>query len=293
MKLNNVVKSILKTAVYLMDQTADTVDRASSRASEMAEDARDAIYPREDHTVRNLLAFAAGVGVGIGAGMLLAPPVERNFAITSPTKCRRLLTGSAAALMNIPPAPRAARRLVALHRANSQERYEHRSLRGVSMRLGKQLAGMALAMALASVAYARSAGQPQARYEGRRSLHQKRRQRYWPSHQQRGEKNRPQDKDHQQKGCPQKRALKRVMAQPRSNKRLNLSDVHDCAALRRGCRLLGAVASGGAQLDYQLARGKCFTRRWDMRQRDAAAHGRLQPCRQKSDATRELNRFNC
>ena len=33
MKLNNVVKSILKTAVYLMDQTADTVDRASSRAS--------------------------------------------------------------------------------------------------------------------------------------------------------------------------------------------------------------------------------------------------------------------
>lgn len=73
MRLNNVVKSILKTAVYLMDQTADTVDRASSRASEMAEDARDAFYPREDHTVRNLLAFAAGVGVGIGAGMLLAP----------------------------------------------------------------------------------------------------------------------------------------------------------------------------------------------------------------------------
>jgi gas vesicle protein len=73
MKLNSVVKSILKTAVYLMDQTADKVDRASSRASDMAEDARDAIYPREDHTLRNFLAFAAGVGVGIGAGMLLAP----------------------------------------------------------------------------------------------------------------------------------------------------------------------------------------------------------------------------
>ena len=73
MKLNSVVKSILKTAVYLMDQTADTVDRASSRASDMAENARDAIYPREDHTLRNVLAFAAGVGVGIGAGMLLAP----------------------------------------------------------------------------------------------------------------------------------------------------------------------------------------------------------------------------
>src|SRR5205823_14735179 len=27
----------------------------------------------EDHTLRNFLAFAAGVGVGIGAGKLLAP----------------------------------------------------------------------------------------------------------------------------------------------------------------------------------------------------------------------------
>jgi hypothetical protein len=73
MKLNSVVRSILKTAVYLMDQTADTVDRASSRASEMAEDAREAFYPREDHTMRNFFAFAAGIGVGIATGMLLAP----------------------------------------------------------------------------------------------------------------------------------------------------------------------------------------------------------------------------
>ena len=40
---------------------------------QLLEDARDAIYPRENHTARNFLAFAAGVGVGIGAGMLLAP----------------------------------------------------------------------------------------------------------------------------------------------------------------------------------------------------------------------------
>ncbi|HZQ96649.1 MAG TPA: YtxH domain-containing protein [Candidatus Sulfotelmatobacter sp.] len=73
MKLNNVVKSILKTAVYLMDQTSDTVERASSRASDFADDAREALYPREDHTLRNFLAFAAGIGVGVGAGMLLAP----------------------------------------------------------------------------------------------------------------------------------------------------------------------------------------------------------------------------
>jgi gas vesicle protein len=73
MKLSNVVKSIFKTAVYIMDQTADTVDRASDRASEIAQETRSAIYPTENHTLRNLFAFAAGVGLGVGAGMLLAP----------------------------------------------------------------------------------------------------------------------------------------------------------------------------------------------------------------------------
>lgn len=73
MKLSKIVKSILKTAVYIMDQTADTVDRATERASDIAEDARNAIYPRQDHVLRNLVAFAAGIGVGVGAGMLLAP----------------------------------------------------------------------------------------------------------------------------------------------------------------------------------------------------------------------------
>ena len=73
MKLNKLIRSALKTAVYLMDQTAEQVDRASERASEMADTARNAIYPREDHTLRNLMAFAAGIGVGVGAGLLLAP----------------------------------------------------------------------------------------------------------------------------------------------------------------------------------------------------------------------------
>jgi gas vesicle protein len=73
MKLSKLVRSALKTAVYIMDQTADTVDRASDRASELAQDAKSAIYPRQDHTLRNLFAFAAGIGVGVGAGMLLAP----------------------------------------------------------------------------------------------------------------------------------------------------------------------------------------------------------------------------
>ncbi len=73
MKWNKLLNSVLKTAVYIMDQTAEQVDRASDRASEIAEDAKSAIYPREDHTLRNVLSFAAGIGVGVGAAMLLAP----------------------------------------------------------------------------------------------------------------------------------------------------------------------------------------------------------------------------
>ena len=73
MKLSRLVRSALKTAMYIMDQTAEQVDRASERASEMADNARNAIYPQQDHTLRNIVAFAAGIGVGVGAGMLLAP----------------------------------------------------------------------------------------------------------------------------------------------------------------------------------------------------------------------------
>src|SRR3954464_9331718 len=90
MKLNNVVKSILKTAVYIMDQTAEQVDRASDRASELADDARSTFYPREDHTMRNLLAFAAGIGVGVGAGMLLAPSSGNELRSTISDKVQEI-----------------------------------------------------------------------------------------------------------------------------------------------------------------------------------------------------------
>jgi hypothetical protein len=73
MKMSKLLNSILKTAVYIMDQTTEQVDRASERAAELADDARSSIYPREDHTLRNVLSFAAGIGVGVGAAMLLAP----------------------------------------------------------------------------------------------------------------------------------------------------------------------------------------------------------------------------
>jgi hypothetical protein len=56
-----------------MDQTADRVDRVSDRASEVAENTRSMIYANESNTLRNFVSFTAGIGVGIAAGLLLAP----------------------------------------------------------------------------------------------------------------------------------------------------------------------------------------------------------------------------
>jgi hypothetical protein len=73
MKLDKFVKSILKSVVYIMDETADRVDRVSDRASEFADTTRSVIYPNQGNTMRNIISFAAGIGVGVAAGMLLAP----------------------------------------------------------------------------------------------------------------------------------------------------------------------------------------------------------------------------
>ncbi len=73
MKLNSLLRSVLKTAVYIMDSTADSVDRVSDRASRFADDAKDVIYPDRGNALRNVLSFAAGIGVGVAVGVLLAP----------------------------------------------------------------------------------------------------------------------------------------------------------------------------------------------------------------------------
>jgi hypothetical protein len=81
--MNNLIRSILKTAVYFLDQTDrftsdvrdrvnDGVDRATEQVAELREQAVD-LYSGEDHTVRNVLTFVAGVGVGVGAALLFAP----------------------------------------------------------------------------------------------------------------------------------------------------------------------------------------------------------------------------
>jgi gas vesicle protein len=81
--VSNLLKSILKTAVYILDQTdraasdlrdrmSEGADRVSDRVSDLADQGRSVIYG-QDHTLRHILLFAAGVGVGVSAGILLAP----------------------------------------------------------------------------------------------------------------------------------------------------------------------------------------------------------------------------
>ena len=77
--MKSLLKSILKTAVYVLDQadniTADVRDRAervTHRVSDLADQGHDVLYG-EDHTLRNLGLFVAGVGVGVAAGILFAP----------------------------------------------------------------------------------------------------------------------------------------------------------------------------------------------------------------------------
>jgi hypothetical protein len=81
--MNKLIKSILKTAVYFLDQTdrfasdvrdrvSDGVDVASDKVSALRDQAKE-LSVGPDHTVHNVLTFAAGVGVGVGAAILFAP----------------------------------------------------------------------------------------------------------------------------------------------------------------------------------------------------------------------------
>ena len=76
MRWNGFLKSLLKAAVYILDQTAEQLDPASDAASPIPDGGKSTIYPdypEEGHTLRNILSFAVGLGLGVGAGILFAP----------------------------------------------------------------------------------------------------------------------------------------------------------------------------------------------------------------------------
>jgi hypothetical protein len=81
-------RSVLKTAACLLEQSdrvaaefrdraADGVGRVGDRVTDLRDRIQD-ISGHESHTLRNVIGFAAGVGLGVGAGMLLAPARGRE-----------------------------------------------------------------------------------------------------------------------------------------------------------------------------------------------------------------------
>jgi gas vesicle protein len=84
MIMNKLLKSVLQTVVFLLEQTesragdvrdrvSEGVDRVSDRVSDLRDRAQDIYSGSQDHTLRNILTFAAGVGVGVATAMLFAP----------------------------------------------------------------------------------------------------------------------------------------------------------------------------------------------------------------------------
>jgi hypothetical protein len=81
--LKRVLRSVLKTAVDLLEQSERISGKMRDRANEGVDCAGNGIsqlrrqgrnlYGNEDHTVRNMVSLVAGVSVGISAAVLFAP----------------------------------------------------------------------------------------------------------------------------------------------------------------------------------------------------------------------------
>jgi gas vesicle protein len=75
--VNKFLKSLLKTGVYLLEQsdrvTTDMRDRVKDQVEDLTDRAEQAFHGRQDHTARNAIWFAAGIGLGLGVGVLFAP----------------------------------------------------------------------------------------------------------------------------------------------------------------------------------------------------------------------------
>jgi hypothetical protein len=86
--VNKFLKSLLKTGVYLLEQservTADMQDRVTDRVEDLTDRVGQVFHSQNDHTVRNAIWFAAGIGLGLGVGVLFAPAsgVETRSSIS-------------------------------------------------------------------------------------------------------------------------------------------------------------------------------------------------------------------
>jgi hypothetical protein len=75
--LNKLLRTALRTGLYFLEQsdkaTAPIREKVRDQVEDVTDRTRQAILGPEDHTVRNAVGLAAGIGFGIALGMLFAP----------------------------------------------------------------------------------------------------------------------------------------------------------------------------------------------------------------------------
>jgi hypothetical protein len=76
--VNKYARFIFRTALNLLDEYRNPLERASDRVSDLMDRGKDLVdrgqaIASPNHTLRNIISFATGIGVGVGAALLLAP----------------------------------------------------------------------------------------------------------------------------------------------------------------------------------------------------------------------------
>jgi YtxH-like protein len=80
--VNKVLRTLLRTGLYFLEQsdraTADLRDQLRDRVGHITNRTREAMGMESDHAVRDAMSFVAGVGLGLGMGLLFAPASGRE-----------------------------------------------------------------------------------------------------------------------------------------------------------------------------------------------------------------------